>query len=331
MSLHLPKVTRRQVLYATTAILMTGMTVTLVKFTQAHGPKQTAAAATAASAGQGDTENSQAVDASAATSASEQQARPKVQLYQVVEGDTIEGIAAKFGLKTESILWTNDLGADDILSIGQQIKIPAVDGLVYTVQSGDTLYDIAANAGVDYDTIVMANPDISPEMLQPDQVILIPGGHPPERRMVASRSSATASRPAPRPSRPTNHFSRWPVSGSISDVFGWRIHPVYGTRHFHDGMDISAPYGSPIRATASGTVTMAERYGGYGLVVRVNHGGGLSTEYAHMSQFAVGVGDEVSEGQIIGYVGTTGASTGPHLHFMVLVGGSPTDPAGWLP
>ena len=123
----------------------------------------------------------------------------------------------------------------------------------------------------------------------------------------------------------------WPVAGPVVSGFGWRVHPIFHVRKFHTGIDIGAGYGTPIHAADSGTVIYAAGMSGYGNVIVIDHGGGLSTLYAHQSGFATGMGAGVSRGQVIGYVGSTGYSTGPHLHFEVRVGGSPVDPMGYLP
>jgi murein DD-endopeptidase MepM/ murein hydrolase activator NlpD len=123
---------------------------------------------------------------------------------------------------------------------------------------------------------------------------------------------------------------RWPVSGSVSSGFGYRIHPISGVRKLHTGIDISAGSGTPIVAAASGTVILAQWYGGYGNAVVIDHGGGLATLYAHQSSMAVGVGQAVADGQVIGYVGSTGYSTGPHLHFETRENGTPVNPMSYL-
>jgi len=122
----------------------------------------------------------------------------------------------------------------------------------------------------------------------------------------------------------------WPVNGPVSSPFGWRIHPILGYRKFHTGIDIGVAYGTPIHASDSGTVIYATWMGGYGNVVIIDHGNGLSTLYAHQSSIAVSTGARVSRGQTIGYIGSTGLSTGPHLHFEVRVNGNPVDPMGYL-
>ncbi len=122
----------------------------------------------------------------------------------------------------------------------------------------------------------------------------------------------------------------WPVSGPVVSPFGWRVHPILGYRKFHTGIDIAVGYGVPIHASAAGSVIYATWMGGYGNVIIVDHGDGLSTLYAHQSSLAVGTGARVARGQTVGYVGSTGFSTGPHLHFEVRVNGNPVDPMGYL-
>ncbi len=118
-----------------------------------------------------------------------------------------------------------------------------------------------------------------------------------------------------------------PVPGRISSSFGMRRHPILGYRRMHSGMDFKARHGTPIVAVSDGTVTGAGRMGGCGNAVRVNHGGGLQTRYCHMSRLAVSGGQAVRRGQVIGYVGSTGLSTGPHLHYEMYRGGRAIDPA----
>jgi murein DD-endopeptidase MepM/ murein hydrolase activator NlpD len=122
----------------------------------------------------------------------------------------------------------------------------------------------------------------------------------------------------------------WPVNGPVVSPYGYRIHPILGYRKLHTGIDIAVGYGVPIRSSAAGTVIYASWMGGYGNVIIVDHGDGLSTLYAHQSSLAAGNGARVARGQTIGYIGSTGFSTGPHLHFEVRVNGNPVDPMGYL-
>ena len=116
----------------------------------------------------------------------------------------------------------------------------------------------------------------------------------------------------------------------ITSSFGYRIHPIYGDRRLHAGIDLRATSGTPIYAAAPGEVVYAGWRGGYGNCVIIDHGGGVATLYAHQSSMAVAEGEEVSRGDVIGAVGSTGFSTGPHLHFEVRVDGVPVDPLGYL-
>lgn len=124
----------------------------------------------------------------------------------------------------------------------------------------------------------------------------------------------------------------WPLPGySPGSAYGWRMHPIYHEMRFHAGEDIGAPSGTPILAADSGMATViADNGNGYGNYIMINHGGGRVTLYAHMSAFAISNSATVSQGQVIGYVGSTGNSTGPHLHFEVRVNGATTDPKSYF-
>ena len=123
----------------------------------------------------------------------------------------------------------------------------------------------------------------------------------------------------------------WPAAGPITSPFGWRTHPIFGTQRYHSGIDIGADYGDPISAADSGTVIFSGWMGGYGKAIIIDHGGGISTLYAHNSELLVEVGYRVQKGQLISRCGTTGYSTGPHLHFEVREDGTPVSPMGYLP
>ncbi len=121
-----------------------------------------------------------------------------------------------------------------------------------------------------------------------------------------------------------------PLNAQVTSPFGWRRHPIFGVRKFHTGVDLAGPNHSSIRAADNGNVLYTGWYGGYGKVVIISHGKGMATLYAHMSQTNVSVGQNVSKGDVIGHEGTTGFSTGPHLHFEVRVDGKPNNPMNYL-
>lgn len=118
----------------------------------------------------------------------------------------------------------------------------------------------------------------------------------------------------------------WPCDGPLTSYYGWRTHPIFGTRTYHSGYDIAASTGTPVYAAGSGVVTMASSYGGYGNCMQIYIGNGYTTLYGHLSGFAVSQGAYVKKGQVVAYVGSTGWSTGPHLHYSLLKNGSFVDP-----
>lgn len=148
---------------------------------------------------------------------------------------------------------------------------------------------------------------------------------PPHERQLAS---GAAGPPAVRSSGPIGPMPRFfPVSArAMTSGFGIRIHPILGIARGHNGVDLAVPYGTPIAATADGVVTFANWGGGYGLLVAVDHGGGIETRYGHMSRLAVAPGQSVHVGDVLGYVGSTGLSTGPHVHYEVRANGQAVSP-----
>lgn len=122
----------------------------------------------------------------------------------------------------------------------------------------------------------------------------------------------------------------WPMDGLVSSGYGWRIHPILNRRIFHNGIDLRGATGTPVRAAGSGRVIMAQWWSGYGNSVVIQHGGDVTSIYAHLSRFGTSLGRDVNEGEVIGYVGCTGLCTGPHLHFEVRESGAPVNPIRYL-
>ncbi len=256
--------------------------------------------------------------------------RTDVITYTVQEGDTLIGIAAQVGLRIETLYWFNSLKSADLLSIDQKLRIPPVDGLNYTVKEGDTLDSIAEAFKVRKGNMIAYGPNNlrEPYALQVDQVIFVPGASKPIPRPAVTSGSRPAGIRLSAPayaSLPGGERFSWPASGRITDRFGWT-----GTR-WHTGIDIAAPWGTPLYAAAAGTVSVSGWQKGYGYTVFIDHGEGWGTRYGHMAQQPdVVVGQWVERGQLIGYIGCTGNCTGPHVHFEVRYQGNYTDPLNYL-
>ena len=153
-----------------------------------------------------------------------------------------------------------------------------------------------------------------------------------EMQDVSNQIAALSAQSAASGGVPYSGTFVWPTPSctTTSSVYGYRVHPIYGTVKFHAGEDIPASYGAEILAAASGTVTTAGWVSGYGNYTVIDHGGGTMTAYGHQSSILVSVGQYVEQGQVIGYVGSTGNSTGPHLHFEVYQNGSTVDPKSFF-
>lgn len=260
--------------------------------------------------------------------------RRDVLKYAVRSGDTVSDIADEFEVSADSILWANPKLEDnpDMLSVGQVLNIPPVSGVLYSVQNGDTVSKIAdkfkskkmaANALVQNIVAFEFNTE-NHDLKAPDysltvgQFLMVPGGTKPyQPRVVYAYSGPIPASAA----RGTGHFG-WPVSGRITQKF-WS---------HHLGIDIGAPQGTPIYAADSGyIVTAGWSTVGYGFMILINHGNGYVTRYGHLSSFNVEVGDSVKKGALIGRVGSTGNSTGPHLHFEIIQGSANRNPFSFLP
>ncbi|MCL6430776.1 MAG: M23 family metallopeptidase [Anaerolineae bacterium] len=237
--------------------------------------------------------------------------------YVVQPGDTVLGLAERFGVTPETILSANSslAGNPDLLRLGQEILIPSVSGVLHVVAPGDTLKGIAQRYQADVQKIIDYRPNglVEPYILHPGQKIMVVGGvwTAPETSSVSSPAETGA----------TGSFM-WPCTGRISQ----------GSWSRHVAIDIAAPTGTPIFAADSGTVTESGWTDvGYGQYVIIDHGNGFRTLYAHMSKRLVSKGAKVQRGQRIGLVGSTGNSTGPHLHFEIYRNGVLQNPLKYLP
>lgn len=238
--------------------------------------------------------------------------RPKnatISVYVVREGDTLGKIAKLFDVSVSTIMWANDIPRGLTLQVGQTLTILPVTGVKYTTKKGDTLASIAKRYGADASEIADFN-GLDSGQLAVGTELIIPDGEVAE--------------PAPAPgSRAAIVRSAGPVG--TPEQIGYYLRPIVGGRktqgiHGYNGVDIAAPRGTPIVASAEGNVIVAREggwNGGYGSYIVIQHPNGSQTLYSHNSDNIVSIGQSVVQGQVIGYVGATGKSTGSHVHFEI--------------
>lgn len=241
----------------------------------------------------------------------------KLVTYTIQSGDTLSALAERFNTSTSSIVRLNNLASPDRVSVGKEITIiQNASGAVIRVSQGDTLWDISRRYGISISSIMAANNLADGDSISVGMNLILPGAS------ASSRSLPTVSR---------SSLFRWPVNGSITSGYGWRVHPISGVTSFHDGLDIAAGTGTPIGAAAAGTVDFAGWLGGYGRLVVIDHGDGIETRYGHLSGFNVAEGNWVSAGDTVGFVGQSGDATGPHVHFEIRKSGRTVNPGDYLP
>jgi murein DD-endopeptidase MepM/ murein hydrolase activator NlpD len=250
--------------------------------------------------------------------------------YTVQNGDTISAIARRFGLSVNTILWTNNLTDHSLIQPGDNLIILPYSGILYTAKSGDTVAGLASQYGVDINQIFNANNLTAG--LKIGQKIIIPGARPKSTVVATTRSAVNNNYTGLSAIRdlikaPTVRVSgstmTWPTVGyRITQYFSWR----------HTGVDIANKIGTPIYAADDGVVTISQGgyNGGYGNTIVIDHGSGKKTRYGHASKLFVKVGDIVKKGENIAAMGSTGRSTGPHLHFEVLINGVRYNPLNYI-
>lgn len=241
--------------------------------------------------------------------------------YKVKGGDTLASIAKEFDISVDTIKWANSL-KNDTINPGQALKIPPVTGVVHKVNSGDSIYTIAKKYKTDPQAIVNFPfndfADLDTFALNAGQVLYVPNGVIVEegidqggQRFIAQIQAGVKG---------TSNFI-WPTSGIITQ------YPIW----YHMALDIANPSSPPILAADTGTVVEAQcaRYG-YGCYIVINHGNGYKSLYAHMSAFSVSAGQAVGQGQRLGSMGSTGRSTGTHLHFEIREGDKLLNPLDFV-
>ena len=236
----------------------------------------------------------------------------EIRVYTVREGDSLSQVAEMFDVTTNTIMWANDLNRADKIQPGDSLVILPVAGVTHVVKSGDTINSIAKKYDAESEEILAFNQMFEDGELVVGNTLIIPGGA--IQTPVRSGSSA----------QPVS------VSGAVAASTGFS-HPAPGSIktqgiHGYNAVDLAGSYGVSIRAAAAGEVIVSKASGwngGYGQYIVVRHPSGAQTLYAHLSSNAVGVGNYVSQGEVIGGMGSTGRSTGNHLHFEVRGGRNP--------
>lgn len=256
-----------------------------------------------------------------------QKPRSEIIEYEVKAGDTLSTIANKFDISTDSIKWENNLDNVNSIKPGQTLKILPVSGVSHTVKSGDTLESVAKKYSAEPQAILdFPFNDVGDDFkLKIGQLLIVPEGVPVQKTAPSKRAAPQYL--AQGPSSPT--FSApgggsfiWPTNGSLTQYFSW----------YHPGIDVANRAAPAIVATDGGVVTVAgwPDNWGYGNRVVIDHGNGYQSLYAHMSNIYVSAGQKVSRGQTLGQMGTTGRSTGIHLHLEIRYKGIAVNPLAIL-
>ncbi len=253
--------------------------------------------------------------------------RDKIVKYKVKKGETLSSIAKKFNIDVQSIKWANDLKSD-VVREGEVLDIPPIVGVVHKVKKGETIYTIAKKYKVDAQNIVNFPfnefEDEETFALKPGQILYVPGGvieDKPKVSVFAQRGKAPTGPGTVQAGVAGSGNFIWPASGRITQ------YPVV----YHMALDIANRSAPDIIASDQGTVVYSGclRYG-YGCHVIIDHGNGYRTLYAHMARLYVKVGDQVSKGQALGKMGSTGRSTGTHVHFEIIFQGRRLNPLSFL-
>lgn len=230
-------------------------------------------------------------------------------VYRVVKGDTISEVADRYGVTTDSIVTFNGITNARTLSIGKYLKIPTLNGILYAAKEGDTATALAASYGISGDRIKELN-GLGDEAIAAGRPVFLPD----------ARLSSWALREI------SGDLFSWPIRGWITSWYGWRNDPFSGARSFHTGIDIGANRGASVRAAMEGVVSATGYSTVSGNYVVIRHHSGYTSLYAHLDRIDVKPGRSVSQSTVIGAVGSTGYSTGPHLHFTVSKNGRTMNP-----
>jgi murein DD-endopeptidase MepM/ murein hydrolase activator NlpD len=235
--------------------------------------------------------------------------------YKAVKGDMLGPLAVGFGLNEDTLLSVNKIRNSRLIQIGQVLKVPNQDGILHTIKKDETIASIAEKYTVDPEAIKTAN-ELFSDALEANSSIFIPGA----RLGWVEKQEINGD------------LFIWPLGayGYVTSRYGYRENPFGGPRQFHSGLDIGAPMGYPIKAAMAGRIIAVGNNATFGNYVVISHHSGYRTLYGHMSLVRVKAGETVGAGTRIGDVGSTGLSTGPHLHFTVYKNGVTVNPSSLM-
>jgi len=248
--------------------------------------------------------------------------------HLIKSGENLWVISKKYKIDHRLIIRINNIKNPDVLKTGNTILVPNKNGITYKVKRGDTLSRISKNFRIDVNKIILHN-KIKGYLIKIGKTIFIPDAVPEKSRKKENIRKRHYKQSSTVITKKGKTFL-WPVKGHITSAFGKRVNPITKKKKFHCGIDISSKVGTPVKASASGKVIFCGWKDGYGKVVILKHASGYITVYAHTRKNLVKVNNKVKSGDIIAYSGSTGAVTGPHLHFEIRKFLTPLNPLKFL-
>lgn len=241
--------------------------------------------------------------------------------YHVAVGDSFQSLSQKFHLSEEALRSLNQANDNTQPQAGTTLLVPSKDGIFHMVRPGQSLADIARAYGLSLRDILKSNPQRGDADLRPGDVLYLPRAAYLTRQDMRWLALVALT--------DQKGFLK-PTTGRFADGFGMRLHPITHKMAFHEGLDLAPGWGARVVASQDGKVAFAGLKAGYGRLIILDHGQGLTSWYAHLDEILVKTGQGVKRGSLIGKVGNSGRTTGPHLHFEVRLNGKPRNPLLYL-
>lgn len=242
-------------------------------------------------------------------------------VYHSKTGDSYSGLAIRLKLLETTLRSLNQANDGSEPEPNSPLLIPSRDGIFHVVRPGQGLNDIARAYNIPLREILKANRVMGDLEVQPGEILYLPSATYLSKKDLSWVILSSL--------QPKTAFLK-PTTGRFADGFGMRLHPITHLMAFHEGLDLAPGWGARVVATQDGTVRFASIRAGYGRLIVLDHGGGLTSWYGHLDEISVKAGQKVKRGQLIGKVGNSGRTTGPHLHFEVRLNGKPQNPLLYL-